>query len=247
MDAHDSVNAKAFNLEIEAYGRRCALDWDKQRKIHKVLEHYRPGLVADIGCAGGLSSLEYLKHDVNQVEGFEISQEAIRVATQRGLKVYHWIAGSQPCPSLTHRYDAVIASEVIEHVYDTDYFLTELIRICKPGGVIIITTPNLYYWISRLKFIFGIAPWNYPGVSVKVKVDPHILLEHLRINGIREWEALFKYHGLIIKDIQGFSVVNPKNSLKQWLIYSLDSLMPVSLRCNVIFVLQTPFVKNMSI
>ena len=240
MDAHESLNAKTFNLETEAYSIKYALDWDKQRKIHKVLEYYRPGLVADIGCAGGLLSLEYIKHDVNQVEGFEINEEAIRVATQRGLKAYHWVAGSQPCPSPAHHYDAVISCEVIEHVYDTDYFLTELIRICKPGGVIIITTPNLYYWISRLKFIFGIAPWYYPGVSVNVKVDSHILLEHLRINGIREWEAFFNYRGLIIKDVQGYSGVNPKNSLKQWLIYSIDSLMPVYLRCNLIFVLQTP-------
>ena len=242
MNTHDSLNEKAFNLETEAYSRKFALGWDKQRKIHKVLEYYRPSLVADIGCAGGLLSLEYLKHGVNQVEGFEISHEAIRVASQRGLKAYHWVAGSKPCPSAIHHYDAVIASEVIEHVYDTDYFITELIRICKPGGVIIITTPNLYYWISRLKFIFGIAPWHYPGVSVNVKIDSHILLEHLRINGIREWGALFKYHGLIIKDIQGFSVVNPKNSLKQWLIYSIDSLMPVYLSCNLIFVLQVPLI-----
>lgn len=240
MDVHESLNAKTFNLEIEAYSRRCALDWDKERKIQKVLERYRPGLVADIGCAGGLSSLEYLKHGASQIEGFDISQEAVRIAAQRGLKAYHWIAGSQPCPSVSHRYDAVIACEVIEHVNDTDYFLTELIRICKPAGLIIITTPNLYYWISRLKFIFGIAPWNYPGVSAHVKVDPHIILEHLRINGIREWEALFSHHGLAIKDIQGFSTVNPKNSLKRWLIYKIDSIMPVSLRCNIMFVLQAP-------
>lgn len=240
MDAHEKVNEQTFNLDIEAYSRRCALDWDKERRIQKVLENYRPGLVADIGCAGGLSSLEYLKHGASQIEGFDISREAIRVSTQRGLKVHHWIAGSQPCPSVSHRYDAVIASEVIEHLYNTDYFLTELIRICKLGGLIIITTPNLYYWISRLKFIFGIAPWNYPGVSTNVKVDPHIILEHLRINGVREWKALFDYHGLIVKDIQGFSTVNPKNSLKRWLIYEIDSIMPISFRSNLMFVLQAP-------
>jgi hypothetical protein len=116
-----------------------------------------------------------------------------------------------------------------------------LIRICKPGGLIIITTPNLYYWISRLKFIFAIAPWHYPGVSVNVKADAHIQLEHLRINGAREWEALFKYHGLVIKEIHGSSAVGPANSFKQRLIYSIDSIMPVSLNCIIIFVLQAPF------
>lgn len=240
MNAHEELNAKTFNLGLESNSKSYAFDWDKQRKIYKALERYRPYLVADIGCAGGLLSLEYIRHGVNRVEGFEINPEAMRVAAERGLKVYPWLAGSGPCPSPGQYYDAVIAGEVIEHICDTDYFVTELIRICKPGGLIIITTPNLYYWISRLKFIFGIAPWNYPGVSAKVKIDPHIILEHLRINGIREWEALFKYHGLTVKDIRGFSMVNPKNSFKQCLIYAIDSLMPASLRSNLMYILQTP-------
>ncbi len=239
MDAHEELNAKAFTLETELGIKRYAFDWDKQRKIHKILEHYRPYLVADVGCSAGLFSCEYIKHGASQVEGFEINPEAIKIATQRGLKVCRWVAGSQPCPSINQHYDAVIAAEVIEHVSDTDYFVSELIRISKPGALIIITTPNLYYWVSRLKFIFGIAPWNYPGVSTKVKADPHIILEHLRINGMREWRELFKYHGLIIKDIQGFSMVNPKSSFRQWLIYSIDSLMPASLRSNLMFILQT--------
>ncbi len=240
MDAHEELNARVFNLEMELDSKRCAIDWDKERKIYKILEQYRPYLVADIGCAGGLLSLEYFRHGVNCVEGFEISQEGIRVAAGRGLKAQRWIAGSQPCPSPNHHYDAVIAKEIIEHICDTDYFVSELIRICKPGGLIIITTPNLYYWISRLKFIFGIAPHRYPGVSAKVKVDPNIILEHLRINGIREWAALFKYHGLTIKNIYGFSMVNPENSFKQWFIYRIDSFMPISLRSNLMFTLEAP-------
>jgi len=42
------------------------------------------------------------------------------------------------------RYDVIIASEIIEHVLDTDFFIEELKRILKPNERIIIATPNIH-------------------------------------------------------------------------------------------------------
>lgn len=54
--------------------------------------------------------------------------------------------------------DLVIALEIIEHLYDTDFFLSEIHRILKPGGLLILSTPNLASLTNRLKLLFGGYP-----------------------------------------------------------------------------------------
>jgi len=54
--------------------------------------------------------------------------------------------------------DLVIALEIIEHLYDTDQFLSEIHRILKPKGTLILSTPNLASLPNRLRLLFGGYP-----------------------------------------------------------------------------------------
>jgi cyclopropane fatty-acyl-phospholipid synthase-like methyltransferase len=51
-------------------------------------------------------------------------------------------------------FDAVLGIEVIEHVKDQWQYVSQLMRLVKPGGLILITTPNTSSWLSRLQFFF---------------------------------------------------------------------------------------------
>ncbi len=51
-------------------------------------------------------------------------------------------------------FDAVCGIEVIEHVQDQWMYVQQLIKMLKPGGLILISTPNTTSWISRLIFFF---------------------------------------------------------------------------------------------
>ncbi|MBI2326268.1 methyltransferase domain-containing protein [Candidatus Collierbacteria bacterium] len=54
--------------------------------------------------------------------------------------------------------DLVIALEVIEHLFDTDLFLSEIHRILKPKGFLILSTPNLASLPNRFRLLFGGYP-----------------------------------------------------------------------------------------
>lgn len=54
--------------------------------------------------------------------------------------------------------DLVIAQEIIEHLFDTDHFLSEVHRVLKPGGILIISTPNLASLKNRLRLLVGKYP-----------------------------------------------------------------------------------------
>ena len=61
-------------------------------------------------------------------------------------------------PFADETFDAAISIEVVEHVEDPFRFLRELARIVRPGGRVIVTTPNVLSLTSRLRNLL----WGFP-------------------------------------------------------------------------------------
>ena len=69
-------------------------------------------------------------------------------------------------------FDAVLGVEVIEHVEDQWKYVRQLLAMAKPGGLIIVTTPNTSSWLSRMTFLltgrfhqFSDADLSYGHIS----------------------------------------------------------------------------------
>lgn len=59
-------------------------------------------------------------------------------------------------PYADQSFDLVTCTEVIEHLEHYRYTLREMYRILKPGGVLVLTTPNILNLKSRIRFLlFG--------------------------------------------------------------------------------------------
>jgi SAM-dependent methyltransferase len=56
---------------------------------------------------------------------------------------------------------AVYAGELIEHLYNPDAFLDECYRVLRPGGALMLTTPNFHAWYNRVLFVAGVQPMFY--------------------------------------------------------------------------------------
>lgn len=52
-------------------------------------------------------------------------------------------------------FDAVLGVEVIEHVQDQWKYVKQLVKMAKPGGLVLITTPNITSWLSRVIFLLN--------------------------------------------------------------------------------------------
>ncbi len=98
-----------------------------------------------------------LKNRGYNVYGIDITEKAIKIARTRGIK-------ARQCNVKLgidfddQFFDIVIASEIIEHLYDTDYFLEEIKRVLKRGGYLFLTTPNLASLKNRFRLLFGMYP-----------------------------------------------------------------------------------------
>jgi 2-polyprenyl-3-methyl-5-hydroxy-6-metoxy-1,4-benzoquinol methylase len=97
------------------------------------------GRVLDIGCGEG-RTLEQLRDLGWQVEGVDFDPRAVRSAEMRGIRARLGTLADQHYPDTS--FDAVVHSHVIEHVPDPVAFLAECRRVLRPGGRLMLLTPN---------------------------------------------------------------------------------------------------------
>jgi 2-polyprenyl-3-methyl-5-hydroxy-6-metoxy-1,4-benzoquinol methylase len=98
-----------------------------------------PARLLDVGCGNG--NLLLLMRSLGwDVEGVEVDQAAVQTASARGLAVRQGELQDRGYSS--DSFDAITMSHLIEHVYDPVSLLREAHRVLKPGGALIVLTPN---------------------------------------------------------------------------------------------------------
>lgn len=154
--------------------------------IKKLNKKYGFKKSLDVGCADGSFSKK-LKDDFGfEVFGLDISEGAVKLANKKDViaKTHNL---EKRLPFQDDAFDLIIACEIIEHLYDTDFFLSELRRILRKGGIIILTTPNLVSLVNRIKILFG----KYPSFVPEYKVGG---AGHIRAYTVPVLEKQLKEH-----------------------------------------------------
>jgi ubiquinone/menaquinone biosynthesis C-methylase UbiE len=108
-----------------------------------LLGHVRAGeSVLDVGCGEGRFAAELARAGVEAV-GLDVAAEPLRRARERHPELdlrQMPAAGAWPLPDAS--FDAVWAGEVIEHIADTAGWLSELRRVLRSGGLLLLSTPD---------------------------------------------------------------------------------------------------------
>lgn len=65
---------------------------------------------------------------------------------------------SEKFPFKNNSFHVIYAGEIIEHLFDTKFFLKEVHRCLVPNGIVVLTTPNLAALEDRVRFLFGKSP-----------------------------------------------------------------------------------------
>jgi SAM-dependent methyltransferase len=116
---------------------------DLQLRLKFLLARVRAGeLVLDVGCGEGRFTAELVAAGVHGV-GIDVAEEPLRRARAAHPEVdVQLVDPCGPWPLADASFDAVWAGEVIEHVADTAGWLSEIRRVLRPGGRLLVSTPN---------------------------------------------------------------------------------------------------------
>lgn len=135
----------------------------KDKAVEMLTVRLDKGRVLDVGCGTGVNS-EKLAAAGLDVTGIDVSPVAIEQYRARGFDGRIGdIAAEPPCEP--ESFDAVFASEVIEHVADTERMLENCRTALRPGGWLVLTTPNSAFWAYRVMALLGrpLSEVQHPG------------------------------------------------------------------------------------
>ena len=92
----------------------------------------------------------------NEVHGVDIMEDALKIALEKGVKVHLLdLNNINQLPFKDNSFDIVIATDILEHLFDPMKILIEMRRILKESGFGIISVPNHFFWKMRLRILFG--------------------------------------------------------------------------------------------
>jgi SAM-dependent methyltransferase len=177
--------------EARFYDRNALLGTHDESlpRVKAVLELVgRAGNVLDVGPGYGTLSFGLARLG-NQVTGLDVTSRAVEHLGERGIPCLLYKANTAfPIP--TEAFDAVVASEVLEHVFDTRFFVSEVRRVLRPGGRFVATTPNVASLGCRLSLALGKLPW-----PIEWNADPG-MAGHIRAFTCTELRRLLAEAGL---------------------------------------------------
>ncbi len=135
--------------------------------VREVTGRTRDGAVLDLGLGQGhvataLARLGYHAFGLDYYPGENYNDRTAQAddftsaLAVQGVEVRHCDLQTDPFPFDDDSMDIVILAEVLEHLWASiDHPLRQIARVLKPGGHVIITTPNAASLLNRLNLLLG--------------------------------------------------------------------------------------------
>jgi 2-polyprenyl-3-methyl-5-hydroxy-6-metoxy-1,4-benzoquinol methylase len=154
--------------------------------------HPGGGIILDVGCGRGLLRPyvadmfeRYIGADVVRYDGFPEDCEFHKVDLDNGRV---------PLPD--GAADVVAAVETIEHLENPRAFVRELVRLARPGGWVVVTTPNQLSLLSKLTLLLRNEFNAFRAASYPAHITALLEVDLLRIaSENRLTEVAIRYTG----------------------------------------------------
>jgi len=182
---------------------------------------YRIGRIApllserwlDLGCGDGGYSAEMLRRGAAEVIGVDAEEDRISAASARRLEHASFqVARAEMLPFPDQAFSGVLMNEVFEHVCSEQAALAEVRRVLRPGGLLVLMSPNRWFPFERhgmrtsrrtVGFPVPLLPWLPQRLGRRWmrarNYWPHQLAENVERSGLRVrsqqfiWPVLEEY------------------------------------------------------
>jgi len=111
----------------------------RRAMVRRELADLPPGHALDVGCGSGGNS-DVLRRLGWDVTALDMSEEALRAARRRGLRVLR--ADARTLPFRDGEFDLVLSTDAWEHVEEDERVAAEAHRVLRPGGTLFVAVPS---------------------------------------------------------------------------------------------------------
>jgi len=146
---------------------------ERRHRAHaKLLEAVGTGnRVLDVGCSSGYLARPLAERG-NTIVGLELDPEAARAAEEFCELVLVGDVETMDLPLEPGSFDVVLGGDVIEHLRDPAAALARLRPLLRPGGRVVLSTPNVANWAIRLSLLSG--RWRYTDRGILDRSHTHL-------------------------------------------------------------------------
>jgi len=245
-----------------------------RKRLKFIVDNIQPALpskgsVLDVGCGNGIIS-SFLGHLGYDVTGIDVSEKAIKKAKTNNklTNVQFDVLSAENLKVQNKKYNAIICSEVLEHLESPSFLLNTIFHLLNDNGVLIVTVPNgfgprevlvtkpalmlrknaqIWEHVNKIKAALG-----YDGSTIQSEADN---LDHIHFFSKKDIYQLaesnnFKVIKLentnFIDDVFPFSLITKKSITLQKIDARLADLLPHVLTGGFVSVWQkkTPYFLN---
>jgi ubiquinone/menaquinone biosynthesis C-methylase UbiE len=184
-------------------------------KAYVAAEPYVSGDVLEVGCGEG-RGVELLMQKASSFTAVDKIEGALQVLRDKFPDARFLAMNLPPLHGLgDNSFDCVVSFQVIEHIKEDRFYLQEIHRVLKPGGVALITTPNRKMSLSR-------NPWHIREyLADELENLAKGIFSEVQMKGITGNEKVMAYHEQNKKSVarlMRWDIFNLQYNLPAWML-----------------------------
>ncbi len=156
--------------------------------------------VLDVGCGAATFTKAVKQLGIDEVVGIEMNEAAAREASEVLDRVIVGNIEEMDLPFEDGYFDCVIFADILEHLYDPEAVLRKVARVLSPTGLMIMSIPNVRYYLIWAMLSAG--RWKYDDSGVLDRT-------HIRFFTAYEMRALVRDAGLRVQLMRPLTISAP--------------------------------------
>jgi 2-polyprenyl-3-methyl-5-hydroxy-6-metoxy-1,4-benzoquinol methylase len=161
--------------------------------------------ILEIGCGfGGTGELALKLGKCGEYYGVELSEDASRTAREKLTDVIAGNVEAIDLPWPEQHFDALIMSEVLEHLIEPWDVLGRLFPLLRDGAIVLASSPNIAHYSMVMGLLRG--DWDLTDTGVMDRT-------HLRWFTPRTYAEMFEMAGFVVDEVAPVVPFRPKAKL----------------------------------
>lgn len=180
---------------------RTSLDLGGLKRAAEVIDKQGPvNRFLDIGCGfGGLANLVGTYLEADEIHGLDIDPRVEAESKSKGVITTIYDA-EEGLPYDEHSFDVVMTLGMMDYLPFFDGMVRDVNRILRPGGLVLISLPNLGSWHNRVQLLRGYQPRDIEfSNEILAGAAPTYRNAkpsgHIHIPTVRAFRELMAHHG----------------------------------------------------